>query len=548
MRDMSRLTFWDLADDLGEGHGGRPLITCRDRTLTHAEAWTRARRIAAGLLALGVVPGDTVAIWAPNSPEWLVVMLACGLVGAVLVPVNTRFKLEELEYCLRQSDSRTLFTVDRFLEIPFLGMLRELCPELSLSAPGQLRSGRLPLLRDVILIGDGRAPRGYPGTTALADLEARGAAARDRLDVARGTVTPDHIVIIQYTSGTTGFPKGVQLAQHQVIRNGFLIGQRMDIVPGDRIFSPLPFVHVGGTVLTILVALTHRASIVTMAAFDPEEALALIAGHRCTAMTGIETHFLMLYQHPTLRDHDVRSLEKGWVIGPQEVVRGTIERLGVRRIVNAYGLSEASPNCTTTLPDDPVEFRVASVGRPQPGVELRIVDPATGATLPPGAVGELCVRGWNVMKGYYEMPEETARAIDPDGWLHTGDMARLDDFGALYFVGRMKDIVRVGGENVAALEVENVLLRYAKVKNAAVIPIPEPRLTEVPLAVVVLKEGEVATEEEIIAFCRDRMASFKVPRRVKFVEEFPLTGSGKVQKYRLREEALRELQDPGGRG
>lgn len=542
MRDMSRLTFWDLADDLHEGHGERPLITCQGRTLTYAEAWTRAERIAAGLLALGVAPGDKVSIWAPNSPEWLAVMLACGLAGAVLVPVNTRFKLEELEYCLRQSDSRTLFTVDRFLGVPFLGALRELCPDLSLSAPGELRSGRLPLLRDVILMGDGRGP----GTTALADLEGRGAAAHDQLHVARRTVTPDHIVIIQYTSGTTGFPKGVQLAQHQVIRNGFLIGQRMDIVPGDRIFSPLPFVHVGGTVLTILVALTHRASIVTVAAFDPEEALSLITSHRCTAMTGIETHFLMLYQHPALRDHDVRSLQKGWVIGPQEVVRGTIERLGVRRIVNAYGLSEASPNCTTTLPDDPVEFRVASVGRPQPGVELRIVDPATGATLPPGAVGELCVRGWNVMKGYYKRPEETAKAIDPDGWLHTGDMARLDGSGALYFVGRMKDIVRVGGENVAALEVENVLLRHAKVKNAAVVPIPDPRLTEVPLAVVVLKEGEAATEEELIAFCRDRMANFKVPRRVKFVRELPLTGSGKVQKYKLREDALRELENQGG--
>jgi len=538
--DWVNKTLGQVLDEITERFPENVALIFKDQRFSYKGLRERARALAKGFIALGVGCGDKVSIWAGNTPEWIYTQLATAMVGAVLVPVNTRFRTNELEYILGQSDSTSLVMMDNFLNIDFFGMLLEVCPEMERQPPGQLRCRKLPLLKNVILLNEKK----ISGTFSFPEILALGQTVSDsRLKSHMEEVHPDDVIMLQYTSGTTAFPKGVMLSHDGVIRNAFCMGQRQTLTPQDRLFCPLPFFHVGGAVISTLSVITHGASMAFLETYDPAESLKVVEKERCTAMNGIETHFLMMYQHPDFSRHDVSSLKKGWAIGPAEVVRSIYENMGMTKILNAYGISEASPNVTTTFVDDPLERRINLHGLPHAETEIKIINQATGETRLPGKEGEICVRGFHLMKGYYRKPEDTARAIDPRGWLHTGDLGLIDpETGYLKFTGRMKDMLRVGGENVSAMEVESFLLKHPKVKQAQVIGIPDARLTEVGMAYIELKEGMSATPEEILSFCQGKIANFKIPRYIAFVKEFPMTGSGKIQKFKLKEQAREILQ------
>ena len=527
------MTIGDMLDQVSEQYPDKEAIILEDRRLSYRELKDHVERVARAFLARGIQKGDKVSVWLRNCPEWISIQLALGKIGAILVPINTRFKVKELEYTLNQSDSRVLVTMDRFLNVDFAQLVYETIPELRASAPGELRSERFPILEHVICLGG----QSMPGMLPWEEFLTKGEEIREEALVQRQSqVKPDDLTMFQYTSGTTSFPKGVMLTHNSILRDSFHMGRRMSIETEDRLFCPLPFFHVGGAVISTLIALLNGATLVICETYDPETALKIVERERCTAMNGIETHFLMMYEYPNFDKYDVSCLEKGWAIGQPEIIRSVYEKLGMKKILNVYGISEASPNVTTTQVGDPLEFRIEWHGKPHPETEIKIVDYDTGQTTPPFQEGEICVRGWSLMKGYYKKPEETRAAIDDEAWLHTGDSGMMDTEGNLKFIGRMKDIIRVGGENVSAMEVENFLLTHPKVKNAAVIAVPDKRKTEVCMAIIQPKEGEEATEEEIIEYCKGKIANFKIPRSVRFVEEYPMTGSGKIQKFVLKEE------------
>jgi fatty-acyl-CoA synthase len=526
------ITFSDMLGRVSKRFSSNEAIVYRKLRISYRELKDQAERVARAFLGIGVQKGDKVSLWLHNCPEWIYIQLALGMIGAVLVPINTRFKINELQYTLKQSDSRVLVTMDRFLNTDFAGIVYEAIPELRRNARGRLRSRNFPVLEKIICIG--KEPRQGMLSWGRFLRKAAEIAEQDFMQRQR-QVEPDDVVMIQYTSGTTSFPKGAMLTHNGVLRNSFQLGQRMGIEEGDRNFCPLPFFHVGGAVISTLVAFQYGAALIICDTYDPEAALRIVEKERCTAMSGIETHFLMMYEHQDFAKYNLSSLEKGWTIGQPQIVRDIYEKLGMKKILNIYGISEASPNVTATDIDDPLEFRMYWHGKPHPQTQIKIVDYEKGASKPPHREGEICVRGWNVMKGYYKKPEETRIAIDNEGWLHTGDSGLVDEEGNLKFTGRIKDIIRVGGENVSAMEVENFILTHPKVKNVSVIGVDERRLTEVCLAVIQLKDGEKATEKEIIEYCKGKIAGFKIPRYVRFTSEFPMTGSGKIQKFLLKE-------------
>jgi fatty-acyl-CoA synthase len=534
-----------VLEEVAEKYPNRPALIFKEQRISYRKLREKVETLAKGLLALGIGKNDKVSIWAGNSPEWVYTQVATALMGAVLVPVNTRFRTNELEYILSQSDSTTLILMDRFLNIDFTGILREVCPEIESASPGKLRASRLPLLKNIIFLGDKK----ILGSLSFSEVMSLGEGLPDEtLKSPMARVQPDDVIMFQYTSGTTAFPKGVMLSHDGVIRDAFYLGERQTLTAEDVLLCPLPFFHVGGAVISTLSALTHGAGMVFLETYDPLESLKAVHKERCTAMNGVETHFLMMYQHPDFARYDASSLKKGWAIGPAEVVRSVYLKMGLTKLLNIYGTSETSPNVTTTFVDDPLELRIAFHGLPHEGTEIKVVNPSTGETFANGKEGEICVRGWNVMKGYYKKPEETAKAIDSHGWLHTGDLGWIDPkTGYLKFTGRFKDMLRVGGENVSAMEVESFLLTHPKVKQAQVVGVPDPRLTEVGMAFLELKEGVSASEEEVLSFCKGKIANFKIPRYVTFVREFPMTGSGKIQKFMLKEQALKRLEVKGDR-
>ena len=540
MAPWTKRTLGQALEEIAGRFPDKSALIFKDQQISYRTLRERVQELAKGFLALGIGKNDKVSIWSGNCPEWVYTQLATALIGAILVPVNTRFRTSELEYILGQSDSTALLLMDSFLNIDFGAMLREVCPEVRNASPGILQSARLPMLKHIIFLGDRKAP----GAFSLSEILRKAESIPDeKLDSALAEVQPDDVIMLQYTSGTTAFPKGVMLTHDGVIRDGYYLGERQTLNSEDILFCPLPFFHVGGAVISTLSVLTHGAAMAFLETYDALESLKLVHKERCTAMNGIETHFLMMYQHPDFYRYDVSSLKKGWAIGPAEVVRSVYQKMGLTQVLNIYGTSETSPNVTTTFVDDPLELRMAFHGLPHGETEVKIVNPSTGEPLPDGREGEICVRGWNVMKGYYKKPEETAKVIDPQGWLHTGDLGLIDpETRYLKFTGRFKEMLRVGGENVSAMEVESFLLTHPKVKQAQVIGVPDPRLTEVGMAFLELKEGMSATEEEILNFCKGKIANFKIPRYVTFVKEFPMTGSGKVQKFKLKEQALERLE------
>lgn len=498
--------------------------------VTFAELAVQVARIRAALAAAGVQRGEHVGICLGNGPRWVALFLAIGSVGAVAVPVNTRFKADELAYALRQSRVRLLFLGARVLKMDFLAMLRGICPGID----GTLPDAALPDLARVVVLDDEAPPRGTAGWEVFLATGTEAAVA---------TCTPDDTLLIQYTSGTTSFPKGVMLTHRSMCANGFVSGGRMGLRIADRFHSARPFFHVAGTTLSILSCLQHAATLVTMDRFEPGEALRLMEAERCTHVSGNDTMALMLLNHPD-RARRRLVLRGAWAAASPAIVRRIIDELGARECVVGYGLSEASPNVAQSCWWEPEEIRVAARMRPQPGIEVRIRDIATGADCARGQAGEIQVRGWSVMQRYFDKPEETAATLDAEGWLSTGDIGRLGEDGRLEFAGRAKEIIRVGGENVAPAEVEDVLHRHPAIRQAVVVGVPDARLMEVLCAFVVLNDGAIATEAELLDWAKDRMAGFKLPRYLRLVdgfEEIGMTASAKVQRKPLAAHAAKLL-------
>lgn len=527
--DWKKQTLAEALAATAAAHAQQEALVIAGRRLTYAELRDNVREVALGLRALGIDRGDHVAVCMGNSPEWAVFFYAAASIGAVTVPVNTRFKADEMAYCLKQADVKLLFTADRFLKIDFIAMLRGICPAVDRALPDPA----LPLLGHVVVLGDD-VPA---GALSFAGLLEKGAAFDERQPP---EVSPDDVLLMQFTSGTTSYPKGVMLTHDNMLRNAFYIASRFNLKAQDRYYSARPWYHVAGTTLSMLAALTTGACLVSSSHFDAAEALAMMSREHCTHTSGNDTMFLMLLNHPDFSRHPLK-LTNGWVSCGPEVSRRVVGEMGMKGLVQAYGLSEASPNVCMSHHDDDLEKRINGWAHILDGVEVRLVDPETRTVQAAGRTGEIQVRGWSVMQGYYRMPEQTAKTIDAEGWLHTGDLGVMDEDGRLKFITRIKDVFRVGGENVAPAEVEDVLHKHPKIKQAQVIGVPDPRLVEVPAAYVILKEGETATPEELIAWSKERLANFRVPRYLRIVGDFEkigMTGSSKVQKNKLRAQAL----------
>ena len=504
-------------------------LVAGDGRRTYAELGPEVAGLRASLAAAGVAHGDHVGLCLGNGVAWVSLFLALGSIGAVTVSVNTRFRGEEMAYALRQARVTTLFVADRFLGIDFIAMLRGIEPAVDTALPG----AALPDLRRVVVLG-----ADVPAAcTAMA-------AFRAGTTPCAATCTPDDVLLLQYTSGTSSFPKGVLLTHRNMLGNAYVSGGRIGFRIADRYHSARPFFHVSGSTLSVLSALQHAVTLVTMDRFEPGAALDLMETERCTHFSGNDTMALMLLNHPS-RPARHLVLRGAWVAAAPTVMRRVVAELGARECVAGYGLSEASPNIAQSCWWEPEEVRVGARMRPQPGLDVRIR--GDGHDLPPGEPGEIQVRGWSVMRGYFDKPEETAAALDADGWLSTGDLGRLGADGRLEFLGRIKDIVRVGGENVSPAEVEDALHRHPAVRQAAVVGVPDPRLVEVVAAFVVPNEGAACDPAALIAWCGAEMARFKVPRHVFVVDGFEaigMTASSKVQKKPLAAHARRLLGLP----
>ncbi len=474
-------------------------------------------------------------------PEWVILQFATAKIGAVLVTVNTSYKSAELEYILSQSDSNTLFLVKSFKDSDYVQILSEVVPELEQAEPGKLVSARLPWLKNVIFIG-AETPAGMTNFQRLTEL------GRDvpdaELTAVEATLHKDEVINMQYTSGTTGFPKGVMLTHYNVINNGFNIGECMRFTDKDRLCIPVPFFHCFGCVLGVMVCVTHGSAMVPVEIFDPLKVLQTIEKERCTAVHGVPTMFIAELEHPEFNRFDLTSMRTGIMAGsvcPIEVMKRAVKDMHVTEITSVYGQTEASPGITQTRTEDSIELRVATVGRALPGAEVKIVDIETGAALPPGKQGELCGRGYMVMKGYYKMPEETAKVIDADGWLHTGDLAVMDENGYCKITGRIKQMIIRGGENIYPREIEEFLYLHPKISDVQIYGVPDRKYGEQVMAAIILKKEMEMSEDEVRAFCKGRIANYKIPKYVKFVTSFPMTASGKIQKFKLREMAIKEL-------
>ncbi len=499
------------------------------------------RQVAKGLLKLGIKKGDHVAIWADNVPEWVILQFATAKIGVVLVTVNTAYKSAELEYLLQQSDSNTLFMIGSWKDTDYVATLHEVVPELDAARDGVVSTAKLPFLNRVVFIGK-ETPAGFLNFDRIVEL---GKDVPDsELAAIEATLDVHDVINMQYTSGTTGFPKGVMLTHHNLVNNGFQIGECMKFTEKDRLCITVPFFHCFGSVLAVMASVTHGTTMVPVELFDPHKVLRTVQAERCTALHGVPTMFIAELEHPEFPSFDLSSLRTGIMAGsvcPIEVMKRVVKDMNLTEITSVYGQTESSPGITQSRTDDPVELRVATVGRALPGAEVKIVDIETGATLPPGKQGELCARGYMVMKGYYKMPEETAKVIDADGWLHTGDLAVMDENGYCKITGRIKQMIIRGGENIYPKEIEEYLYTHPKVSDVQVYGVPDRKYGEQVMAAVILKKGVAMTEDEIRDYCRGKIANYKIPKYVKFVEGYPMTASGKIQKFKLREMAIKEL-------
>ena len=515
---------------------------------TYREFQAEVERLGRGLMAVGIRKGDHVGIWATNYTEWVLTQFATAKIGAVLVNVNPAYRTHELAYLLEQSEANTLVLIGQFRNSDYVAMVNEQVPELKDCAPGELRSARFPYLRNVIFIPphDGSEPTTPDGMWRWDDVLRRADAVTEQeLRHRQSQCDPNDPINIQYTSGTTGNPKGAMLTHDNIVTNALHTGDAMELTEADRLCIPVPFYHCFGCVLGILACVTHgSAMIVPSQYFDPFKTLQAVEQERCTALHGVPTMFIAQLGHPEFETFDLSSLRTGIMAGspcPIEVMRQVIDRMGAHSITIAYGLTEASPVITQTLADDDIERRVSTVGKALPAVEVRLIDPEDGREVGPGELGELQTRSSMVMLGYYNMPGATAEAIDADGWLHTGDLATVDEFGYYKITGRLKDMIIRGGENIYPREIEEFLYTHPKVADVQVIGVPDERYGEEVMAWVLPRPDTSIDPEEIREFCRGRIAHYKVPRYVRLADEFPMTVTGKIQKFRMREMAVAEL-------
>ena len=526
-----------------ERWGDRDALVVRHQEIswTWAELKERVDDVAAGLVSLGLEPGQRIGIWSPNNAEWTITQFATAKAGLVLVNINPAYRLAELEYALNKVACVALITAARFKSSDYLGMVRELAPELDGCAPGALASKTLPHLKTVIQIGEDAVP----GTYGFDEVMKAGA---DTGHTALAAIAPtlqfDDPINIQFTSGTTGSPKGATLTHHNILNNGYFIGRTMRYTDADRICIPVPLYHCFGMVIGNLAAVTHGAAMVYPSdAFDPLATLQAISEERCTSLYGVPTMFIAQLDHADFESFDLSSLRTGVMAGspcPVEVMRRVIDNMHMDQVTIAYGMTETSPVSTQTAVDDELDRRVSTVGRVHPHVEVKIVDDE-GRIVTPGETGEFCTRGYVVMRGYWNDEERTAEAIDDAGWMHTGDLATMDADGYFNIVGRIKDMVIRGGENLYPREIEEFLYRHPKIADVQVIGVPDQKYGEELCAWVRLADGEAATEDDIRDFCQGQIAHHKIPRYVKFVDEFPMTVTGKIQKFAMREMMIAEL-------
>jgi fatty-acyl-CoA synthase len=507
-------------------HGGREALVdaVSGRRWSYRELAHEVDAVALGLLALGVRRGDRVGIWSPNCPEWVFLQFATARIGAVLVTINPGYRSHELEFVLKQAGVRTVVAMPSFKTSDYAGMLAATAPA-------------CPELRDTVLIGE-------ESWTAL--TAAGRAADRGLLEAAGAGLAPGDAINIQYTSGTTGFPKGATLSHRNILNNGYFVGELCEYTELDRICVPVPFYHCFGMVMGNLAAVSHGSCVVIPApAFDPEATLRAVTAERCTSLYGVPTMFIAVLNDPGFAGYDLSSLRTGIMAGspcPTEVMKQVVERMGMRDVSICYGMTETSPVSTQTRTTDSLEHRVSTVGQVGPHLEVKVIDPATGDTLPRGTDGELCTRGYSVMLGYWEQPEQTAEVVDADGWMHTGDLAAMDADGYLTITGRIKDVVIRGGENIYPREIEEFLYTHPDVLDAQVVGVPDATYGEELMAWVRLRPGSPElTAEAVRDFCTGRLARYKIPRYVRVVDAFPVTVTGKIRKVEMREESARLL-------
>jgi len=537
-------TIGDMFDEIADKYPDNDAIVAiqQGKRYTYRELQKELNCAAKGFIALGLKKGDRLAIWATNLAEWIITQFATAKAGIIMVNINPAYRTHELEYALRQSETQALLLMDSFKSSDYVQMLYQVCPEARAAQAGRIHSERLPFLRTAVTIRGEK----QPGMYTWDDVMKMGEGVPDEVLLERAeSLDFDDPVNIQYTSGTTGFPKGVVLTHHNVLNNGYFIGECMKFTEKDRLCIPVPFYHCFGMVLSNMAAMTHGATMVLPAEhFDPVAVMSAVERERCTAMHGVPTMFVAELEHPDFSKYDLSSLRTGIMAGspcPVEYMKKVSTLMNMREVVITYGQTEASPGITMSSTDDSLDRRVSTVGRPMPYTEIKIVDPKTGKMVQQGDTGEICARGYMIMRCYYNNPVATEQCIDKQGWLHTGDLGTLDEQDYCKITGRLKDMVIRGGENIYPREIEEFLYTHRAVSDVQVIGVPDKKYGEEIMAWIKLKKDAAATEDDIKAYCRGKIAHFKIPRYIKFVDGFPMTVSGKIQKFKMREQSIREL-------
>ncbi|MFC0876283.1 AMP-binding protein [Saccharicrinis sp. FJH2] len=525
----------------------KDFIIYPDRNLrfTYKTFDDRVNKLAKGLLTIGIKKGDHVGIWATNVPDWLTFLFATAKIGSVLVTINTSYKVHELEYLIKNADLKALCLIDGWRDSDYVGMVNELIPELKIMERGQLKSQKFPVLEHVVFIGQEKH-RGMYNTPELLLLGEH--VNDDELNAIKNSLNCHEVINMQYTSGTTGFPKGVMLTHHNILNNGYYIGECQKFTSDEILCLPVPLFHCFGIVLGVLALLSHGGTLAIIESFDPLMVLASVQKEKCTALYGVPTMFIAELNHPMFDMFDLSSLRTGIMAGspcPMDVMKKVVEKMHMNEVTIAYGLTEGSPVMTQTRTDDPLDARVSTVGKELPAIEVKVVNPETGEECAPDEQGEVCCRGYNIMKGYYNNEAATKEAIDNEGWLHSGDLGLKTNEGYFKITGRIKDMIIRGGENIYPREIEEFLYGMPGIRDVQVAGVPSPKYGEQVGAFVILDENSSLTESDVMDYCRGKIARFKIPKYVFFVSGYPMTASGKIQKYKLGEQGLEMLKEKG---